>query len=105
MNNLLPPKHLLAIFHILNRREIMFIFLHGGDPRYIIKRHNLEAEVLVVADFFDLREEGGQVGRRDVVYVSEEVCWSELCDASVTSVHRKGNGIGKLERLVLTPYI
>jgi hypothetical protein len=80
VNNLLPPEHLFRILNILNRREIMFVFLHSGDPGYIVKGHDLEAKVLVVSDFLDFGEEGGEVWCGDVVYMCEEIRWCELED-------------------------
>jgi hypothetical protein len=47
----------------------MFILLHGGYPGYIIKRHDLESEVLVIIYFFDFLQESGEVGGGDAVYV------------------------------------
>jgi hypothetical protein len=78
MDNLLPAQRLGVVFEIFNRREVVFVLLHRRDPGYIVKGHNFEAEVLVVADLLDFAEECGKVGCGDVVYVGEEVCWCEL---------------------------
>jgi hypothetical protein len=82
MDNPLPAQHLLRIFDILDSREVVFVLLHCSDPGYIVKGHDLEAEVLVVTNLLDFAEEGGEVGCGNVVHVSKEVCWSELLRVS-----------------------
>jgi hypothetical protein len=78
MNNLLPSKRLLGVLQVLNRREVVLVLLHGSHPRHVVKGDDLEAEVLVVANFLDFTQEGGEIGRRDVVDVGEEVRRCEL---------------------------
>jgi hypothetical protein len=79
MDDLFPAQHLFWIFQVLDSREIVFVLLHSSDPGHVVKGHDFEAEVLVVANLLDFMEEGGKVWCGDVVYVGEEVCWSELC--------------------------
>jgi hypothetical protein len=69
MNNPLPAQRLGIVLDILNRWEIVFILLHGCNPRHVVESHDLEAEVLVVADLLDFAEEGGEIGCGDVVDV------------------------------------
>jgi hypothetical protein len=78
VDNLLPAEDFVRVLEVLDGREVVFVLLHCSDPGDVVEGHDLEAEVLVVADLFDFAQEGGQVGRGDVVYVCEEVGGSEL---------------------------
>jgi len=73
VDDLAPAQLLGRVLDILHSGEVVLVLLHGGDPGHVIERHDLEPEVLVVADLLDLAQEGGQVGRRDAVDVREEV--------------------------------
>lgn len=78
VDNLLPAQRLLRVLEELDSGEVVLVLLHGRDPGDVVKRHDLETEVFVVADLLDFAEEGGQVGCWDVVDVGEEVCWCKL---------------------------
>lgn len=51
----------------------MLVLLHGGDPGDIVKSDDAQAEIGVIRDFDDFFEEGGEIGRGDVIYSSDEV--------------------------------
>jgi hypothetical protein len=78
MHDLLPAQLFSRVLHEFNRREVVLVLLQRRNPRDVIKRDDLEPEVLVVADLLDFAEEGCEIGRGDVVDVCQEVCWGEL---------------------------
>jgi hypothetical protein len=55
----------------------VLVLLHSRDPRHVVEGHDLEAEVLVILDLLDGREERVEVGSGLVVDVGEEVGWCE----------------------------
>ena len=73
MDDLPPPQLLTLILHKLDRREVVLVLLHRGDPRHVVEGHDLEAEVLVVFDLLDGFQEGVEIGGGFVVDVGEEV--------------------------------
>jgi hypothetical protein len=67
VNDLLPAEGLLGVLQVLDGGEVVLVLLHGGDPGHVVERDDLEAEILVVADFLDFAEEGSKVGGGDIV--------------------------------------
>ena len=69
MDGLSPPKFLALILNVLDRGEVVLVLLHSRNPRHVVESHDLEAEVLVVLDLLDGREERVEVGSGLVVDV------------------------------------
>ena len=81
--DLLPTQWRGRVLDVLDGWEVVFILLHGRDPWYVVKGHDLHTEVFIVLDLLNFGEEGRQVGSRDVVHVCDEVGRRELMTWSV----------------------
>lgn len=56
----LGPAIFARLLGELHRWEIMFVFLHGGDPGHVVECHDSESEISVVRDGGDLGEKFGE---------------------------------------------
>ena len=60
----LPPIWLATIFHVLHRREVVFVLLRCRHPRLIARRGNSEPEICIVWYSIGSGQKSGQGGSR-----------------------------------------